>query len=116
MAAGLSSIDRRDSTVDRNDSLPRHFIREWRKHRGLTQEQLANAAAMDRTYLNKIERGIRLCGSQGLAAIASALDCPPGDLIGRHPDHSSELETFCMTLSAEERARALTVLRVIFER
>jgi hypothetical protein len=36
-----------------------HFIREWRKHRGLTQVQLAERVGMYQGNLSKIESGSR---------------------------------------------------------
>ena len=78
---------------------PTHFIREWRQHRGLSQAALADAIEIDRTYLNKIERGKRRYVPTVLEAMAATLGCRPGDLISRHPDHASEIETLYMSLS-----------------
>jgi len=93
-----------------------HFIREWRKHRGLTQAQLAEAVSIDRSQLNKIERGRRYHARPLLEAIAAALGCEPNDLLRRHPSHTSELETVYMSLSAEDRPRAIDLLKSVFGR
>jgi transcriptional regulator with XRE-family HTH domain len=95
---------------------PGHYIRQWRIHRGLTQAELADAIAVDRTYLNKIERGKRQYAPVLLEALAPVLACKPGDLISRRPGHSSELETVYMSLTEEDRLRALNLLRVAFGR
>jgi transcriptional regulator with XRE-family HTH domain len=34
-----------------------HYIREWRKHRGLSQEQFAERVGITKGYLSKIETG-----------------------------------------------------------
>jgi len=93
-----------------------HFIREWRMFRGLTQAELADAIRVDRTHLNKIERGKRLYAPQVLAAMASTLDCAPGDLIRRRPDDLSEIEILYQSLNDADRARAIAVLKAIFGR
>lgn len=93
---------------------PRHHIRAWRKHRGLTQVELAAAIGMDRSYLTKIERGDRRYDQPFLEAAARALDCTPGDMIGRDPTDSAELEAVWATLTPEERTRAIAVIRAMF--
>ena len=93
-----------------------HFIREWREYRGLTQAELANAISVDRTYLNKIERGKRHYQAYVLEAMATHLECAPGDLLSRRPDHSSEIETIYHSLSEEDRTRAIAVLKTVFGR
>jgi transcriptional regulator with XRE-family HTH domain len=98
------------------DHSQKHFIREWRRHRGLTQDELANAIRVDRTYLNKIERGKRRYLPSVLEAMAETLDCAPGDLISRSPEHSSELETLYLSLNEEDRSRAIAVLKTVFGR
>jgi transcriptional regulator with XRE-family HTH domain len=49
-------------------------VRRLRKHRGLTQEQLAFEARLDLTYIGGIERGRRNPSVLVLARIADALD------------------------------------------
>jgi len=98
------------------DHSPNHYIREWRQHRGMTQDELASAIQVDRTYLNKIERGKRRYLPSVLEALAETLGCAPGDLISRRPDHTSEIETLYMSLSDEDQARAIAVLKTVFGR
>lgn len=100
----------------REQPLPKHYIREWRKYRGFTQEQLANAIAIHRSQLNKIERGRRYHTRPIIEAIAASLRCEPDDLVRRHPSHTSELETLYMSLSAADRSRALDLLKQAFAR
>ncbi|RZJ42340.1 MAG: XRE family transcriptional regulator [Brevundimonas sp.] len=45
----------------------------WRKHRGLTQVQLAAAAGIGQGYLSQIEKGKRTGPSGTVAALAGAL-------------------------------------------
>jgi DNA-binding XRE family transcriptional regulator len=55
-------------------------IRVWRKHRGLTQQQLAEAAGISVPYLSQIESGGRKGSTDVLAAIARALDLTLDDI------------------------------------
>jgi transcriptional regulator with XRE-family HTH domain len=48
-------------------------LRELRKSRGLSQEQLADACSLDRTYIGGIERGERNVSILKIRLIASTL-------------------------------------------
>jgi transcriptional regulator with XRE-family HTH domain len=100
--------------VDRRHPPPQHYIREWRRHCGLTQAQLAEAVGIDRSQLNKIERGRRYHAKPVVEAIAATLNCEPNDLIRRHPSHTSELETLYEALAPEDQPRAIYLLRSMF--
>jgi DNA-binding XRE family transcriptional regulator len=56
-------------------------IRVWRKHRGLTQQQLAEAAGISVPYLSQIESSERKGSTDVLAAIARALDLMLDDIV-----------------------------------
>jgi transcriptional regulator with XRE-family HTH domain len=55
--------------------------RERRLELGLTQEDLAFRAQMDRTYVGGIERGERNLGLINLVLLADALDVNPAKLV-----------------------------------
>jgi transcriptional regulator with XRE-family HTH domain len=93
-----------------------NYIRAWRQHRGFTQTELANLIGVDRTYLARLELGGRRYVQEVLEKLAKVLVCKPPDLVGRHPGISTELETLYLSLTEEERARALGVLRAMFPR
>ena len=92
---------------------PRHFIRQWRKHRGLTQEQLAERIGIARSYLTKIERGDRRYDQPFLEAAADALRCEPADLIVRDPTAPEGIWSIWEQLTPTERVQAVAVLRAI---
>lgn len=64
----------------------RHFIKEWRKYRGLTQEQLAGRIEQTSGAISQLENGIINYTQPTLEAIAYALRCEPGDLLSRDPN------------------------------
>ena len=57
-------------------------VRVWREHRGLTQQQLAQAAGISVPYLSQIESGRRKGSVRVLTAIARALDLELDDIVG----------------------------------
>ena len=56
-------------------------VRARRLELGLTQESLADRAAMHFTYIGSIERGQRNVSLRNIVRIAEALDLDPGDLV-----------------------------------
>jgi transcriptional regulator with XRE-family HTH domain len=90
-----------------------HYIKEWRKHRGLTQEQLAERIGIARSYLTKIERGTRRYDQPFLEAAADALRCDPGDIITRNPTDPESIWSIWDTLTPLERQQAVAVIRAI---
>jgi transcriptional regulator with XRE-family HTH domain len=63
----------------------RTFIREWRLHRGLTLEQLADRVEMTASHLSMLERGQRGYAQSTLEQIAHALQTDPASLLMRQP-------------------------------
>lgn len=57
-------------------------VRVWREHRGLTQQQLAEAAGISVPYLSQIESGRRRGSAEVLAAIAKELGLSLDDIVG----------------------------------
>ena len=90
-----------------------HYIKEWRKHRGLTQEQLAERIGIARSYLTKIERGTRRYDQPFLEAAADALRCEPGDIIMRDPSDADGIWSVWDTLNPLQRQQAVAVIRAI---
>ena len=58
-----------------------HNVRQFRRRRGLSQEDLALEAGLDRTYVSGVERGIRNPTLMVLEKLAGALRVRPADLI-----------------------------------
>jgi DNA-binding XRE family transcriptional regulator len=56
-------------------------VRAWREARGLTQQQLAEAAGISIPYLSQIEVGKRKGGAEVLAALARALRVSLDDIV-----------------------------------
>ena len=56
-------------------------IREQRLALGISQEELAGAACLHRTYIGSVERGERNVSLQNIVAIAKALSISPSSLL-----------------------------------
>jgi transcriptional regulator with XRE-family HTH domain len=56
-------------------------IKRIREQKGLSQEELANTADFDRTYISLIERGKRNLSLLNLCRFAKALEMKPFELI-----------------------------------
>lgn len=94
-------------------SRPKQFIREWRVHRGFTQERLADRMGIARSYVSHIEKGKRRYDQLFLEAAADALNCRPWDLIERPPDARDDIREVLDALSPDGRARALAVVQAL---
>jgi DNA-binding XRE family transcriptional regulator len=58
-------------------------IKVWREYRGLTQQQLADAAGISKPYLSQIEARKRTGATEVLSAIAKALDVSLDEVVER---------------------------------
>ena len=61
-------------------------VRARRQELGLSQEDLADASSLDRTYIGGVERGERNVSLINIYRIASALNIHPGDLFSSGRD------------------------------
>ncbi len=61
-------------------------LRELRKRAGLSQEQLASRAGIDRTYVSGCERGTRNIALLNIVKLAQALGVPACDLLRKGSD------------------------------
>lgn len=104
-------------------------IRDTRKKAGITQEQLAELARLNRVTVAKYEAGTVEPGASALSRIADALDVTVDELLGRESTDAQEetesahpLTPEARTLAAgvdrmskEERERLLQMARLMFD-
>lgn len=93
-----------------------HYIREWRKHRHLTQEKLAEMMGITRNYLSMIEKGKRRYDQNQLESAAIALRCEPADLISRDPAESPGLWALLKDIEFEDRDRVARVIEAVISK
>lgn len=88
----------------------RFFLREWRKHRQLTQERLADRLGVSKQHISDLERGRRQYNQALLEAAAEALTCDPADLIMRDPGAPEAIWSIWDQIPPVDRDQALKVL------
>lgn len=89
----------------------RLYLAEWREHRGLTQEALANRIGATDVTVSRWETGKRQPDLNAQAAIAEALDIDVMDL-RRHPDQPSA-DALLRDQSPEVRDQAIKLIQAI---
>lgn len=65
----------------------RTFFKEWRLHRGLSQEQLADRLETSVASISRIEKGTQPYTQDVLEALAEALMTDPASLLMRDPSN-----------------------------
>ena len=61
-------------------------LRAVRQARGLSQEELADQAELDRTYISSLERGRYYASLKSIAKIAKVLELEPAELLAKDED------------------------------
>ena len=60
-------------------------LRKLRREKGFSQEGLAYAAGVNRTYLGKVERGVSYVGLEIVGKLSDVLDIEPAELLKLPP-------------------------------
>lgn len=89
----------------------RHFLREWRQHKGLTLEQIAERLHTTHATISRIERGKLPYNQPLLERLAEEYGTEPASLIMRHP--KSETWTVLDNLSPVERKQVVAFIQAI---
>lgn len=91
----------------------RHFIREWRKFRGMTQEQLAERIGVTKSYVSKVEAGKRRYDQPFLEAASEVLRCEPADLLVRDPMDPEGLWSIWDQLAPVQRRQVVEIAKTL---
>jgi transcriptional regulator with XRE-family HTH domain len=102
-----------DPMVKKEKPLRRTYIREWRKSRGLTLEQLAERIEMTSSHLSMLERGQRGYAQETLEAIAHALHTDPGSLLMRNPGEDGAMWSIWENALPGERRMIADIAKTI---
>jgi transcriptional regulator with XRE-family HTH domain len=86
------------------------FFRRWRKHRGYTQEELADMVGMATSSISQLERGEQGFSDHTLIVISEALNCTPADLLARDPKSDNDPLSVWRRIKEDRRDQALKVL------
>lgn len=94
----------------------RHFVKEWRKYRGWTQERLAECAGMTPGNLSLLENHRQGFSRGGLERISECLNCEPGHLLSVNPLNDNAIWSIWETASQAERSQIVSVARALVTR
>lgn len=97
----------------------RHYLREWRGYRHLTQEQLADRVECSRGLISQYEKGITEIPEGMVYALADALSIEPGDIFNVNPLKAGDvvdLMALFRGASKEKQDEAVRVLGVLLGR
>lgn len=94
----------------------RHFIRQWREYRGLTQDQLAERLDTSKASISRIENFKQPYTQDLLEALADALMCEPADLIMRDPTREDAIWSIYDQLEPAQRNEAIDFMRYLRDR
>ena len=97
-------------------SRPRHFIREWRRHRDMSQEELAAAIGVTTGSISHLETGKMGFTQATLEALATALNCQPADLIMRNPLDTEAIWSLWESAAPNEKAKIIEMMNIIIEK
>lgn len=91
----------------------RTFIREWRLHRNLTLEQLADRIDTTHASLSRIERGKQPYTQPMLEALADALQTDPASLLMRDPSSPDAIWSIWESAQPGERRAIVELAKTV---
>jgi len=94
---------------------PRHFIRQWRDARGLTQEQLADLIGASVSIISRLESGKLGYTQAAIEAIGGALKVSVISLLSADPsvEGVDDLHQMIDGMNRREKEQALRLLRAL---
>lgn len=97
------------------------YLREWRRFRGLTQDQVVDRLAMlddphipgTAASLSRLENGKQPYSQRSLEALAEVYDCEPDQLLGHDPFKEGRVIDFMRHLDSAQQAQAIAILKAL---
>lgn len=96
--------------ADMDDKTP-HYLKEWRKFRRMTQQELADALGTSKSVISDMERGELQLSPKWLRRIAPVLETQPGHILDHDPESlDSDIIDIWARIAATDREQAVRVL------
>lgn len=93
-----------------------NFLRDWRLHRKMTLEALADAVGTTAGVISHIESGERGLSAKWLRRLAPVLGTTPGRLLDFHPDDiEAEVTDIFAHMNPDQRRQAIRIVKAIAE-
>ena len=109
----LSMAQKRQAPARPRQKFRHTFIRQWRDHRGLTLERLADRVGMTAGNLSQLERGNQGYTQNTLEALATALQTDTASLLMRNPEESEGLWSVWEQAKPAERKMIIEIARTV---
>lgn len=90
-------------------TIPTVYLREWRKHLGLSQEEIGRRLGKTRGQISEIETGIRQWDLALLAQMSAALDLHWTFLLGR-PGEALTIEMLLRQIPKDQLPQVVRIL------
>ena len=87
------------------------FLRQWREHRGLSQERLAGKIGLTQGMISQLENGASDYTANHLDLLSVALECSIYQLLFQDPRKPDDPVAIYQALPEYERAQAIEMLR-----
>lgn len=89
------------------------YLKEWRKHRGYTQDRLAEMTGLSKPYISQLETRKRQWTEDLLEIFAEALQCAPVDLQIRNPSQPESIWSIWEQLKPAEQTQVVEIAKTI---
>lgn len=93
--------------------LQRTFLRAWREHCDLSQEELGARVGMSHSEIGRIERGEIPYNQRLLEDAAGVFGCTPAEILVRDPKRSEPIWDLWGKLTPTQRDQALALIDVV---
>lgn len=87
------------------------YLREWRKLRGLSVEDLAAKAGVSPGLISQIENRLSAGSPDSLEKLAAALDCEVGEILDIEPEPGGAMVR--LWVSHDDRERVKTMVHAL---
>jgi transcriptional regulator with XRE-family HTH domain len=88
----------------------RHYVKQWRAKRELTQERLAERIDRSRGLISQYESGETELSEEAIYALADAFNIDPGDILNVNPEKEGILVDITDALRGKDPAVQAEVL------
>lgn len=92
-------------------------LRAWRKYRGMTQQELADALDTTKSVISDLERGVVQLNDKWLRKLAPVLQTQPGIILDHAPDElDNDIIDIWAHIPDDRRAEAKELLNIFARR
>lgn len=93
----------------------RTFLKDWRLHRDLTVEELAERAGLAASTISSIENHQAGYSAESLDKLAVALSVEPGWILSVNPNNDQDMLMLWQRATPADRARIAAVVRALID-